>query len=84
MTLDEAIIHCEEAVAEMRKKGGCDGCADEHQQLADWLKELKEFRERESKMTDEELKNKCSEISGTPFDYFKAGYELAKSVDNKE
>lgn len=45
-----------------------------------WLKQY----ERKIEMTDEGLKNKCSEISGTPFDYFKAGYELAKSVDNKE
>lgn len=36
MTIDEAIKHCEEIGL------GCDKCADEHKQLAEWLKELKE------------------------------------------
>ena len=39
MTLDEAIIHCEEKAKE------CSKCGKEHQQLADWLKELKQHRE---------------------------------------
>jgi hypothetical protein len=39
MTLDEAIQHAQE-VADR----GCDQCARDHQQLADWLKELKELR----------------------------------------
>ena len=39
MTLDEAIKHCEEI------SNGCDKCADEHRQLADWLKELKNYRQ---------------------------------------
>lgn len=38
MTLDEAIKHCEE------KANGCDACAEEHKQLAEWLKELKGYR----------------------------------------
>lgn len=28
--------------------------------------------------TEKELQDKCSEISGTPFDYFKAGYNFAQ------
>jgi hypothetical protein len=36
MTLDEAIIHAE-CVAE----SGCDECSQEHAQLAEWLRELK-------------------------------------------
>lgn len=39
MTLDEAIIHAEE-----RAKEDCSNCAKEHQQLAEWLKELKMLR----------------------------------------
>lgn len=35
MTLDEAIIHCEE------KACGTTGCAMEHKQLCEWLKELR-------------------------------------------
>ena len=38
MTLEEAIEHCEE------KAQGCDACAQEHRQLAMWLKELLERR----------------------------------------
>lgn len=44
MTLDEAIQHCQEKVQEQAKKG-CYSCAEEHQQLAEWLKELKDYRE---------------------------------------
>lgn len=39
MTLDEAIKHCED------KSAGCSKCADEHRQLAEWLKELKSLRQ---------------------------------------
>ena len=47
MTLEEAIKHCEEIAEEERSMcvPGCDKCADEHLQLAEWLKELKAFRE---------------------------------------
>ena len=39
MTLDEAIRHAEEVA-----QSGCGECSVDHQQLADWLKELKELR----------------------------------------
>ena len=46
MTLDEAIMHCEE-VADRCFVTDCDEtCESEHRQLAEWLKELKIFRER--------------------------------------
>lgn len=62
MTLEEAIIHCEE-VAEIKRKQAENGdwekgsptecdcleCAEEHRQLAEWLKELRAFRERAPK-----------------------------------
>ncbi len=50
MTLDEAIKHCEEVAEEhtiYNFYGGyesCDECAKEHRQLAEWLRELKEYR----------------------------------------
>ncbi len=58
MNLDEAIKHCEE-VAESKEKQikngdwekdslterNCIKCAEEHIQLAEWLKELKMYRE---------------------------------------
>lgn len=53
MTLDEAIKHAEE-IAELNewfdknclKSIQCKECADEHRQLAEWLKELKQLREQ--------------------------------------
>ena len=57
MTLDEAIKHCQEmvdvnmATSELAEIQGCDNtsrrcyeCAEEHRQLAEWLKELKALR----------------------------------------
>lgn len=56
MTIDEAIRHCEE-VAEQNEKDCekveeglnsddfCDSCASEHRQLAEWLREVKAYRE---------------------------------------
>lgn len=57
MTLDEAIKHAEEVAEEKRKdyeracaynisSEGCLECAEEHRQLAEWLKELKTLREQ--------------------------------------
>lgn len=60
MTLEEAIKHCEEvAEAEeqkykdwrgdyphLKKIDSCLECANEHRQLAQWLRELKELREQ--------------------------------------
>lgn len=52
MTLDEAIKHAKEVAEEHTKYnryGGfesCDECANEHRQLAEWLKELKQLREQ--------------------------------------
>lgn len=59
MTIDEAIKHCEEKAKELYKEADtehncnhkelgqyCFKCAKEHEQLAEWLKELKEFREK--------------------------------------
>ncbi len=43
MTIDEAITHARE-VAEKTKKQGCELCAQEHEQLAKWLEELKRYR----------------------------------------
>ena len=60
MTLDEAIKHCEEKAKKLREKAitdydnnettlsefaNCRECAREHEQLAEWLKELKDYRE---------------------------------------
>ena len=39
MTIDEAIKHAEEK--------RCEKCGEEHRQLAEWLKELKQLRKQE-------------------------------------
>lgn len=53
MTIDEAIKHCEEKAEQLegyaepyRSMGNCEKCAEEHRQLAEWLKELKQLREQ--------------------------------------
>lgn len=45
MTLDEAIIHCEEVADRCAVTDGNRECEDNHRQLAEWLKELKQYRE---------------------------------------
>lgn len=57
MTLDEAIKHAEKVMVENLEKTkdrnasdpiaiNCFECADEHRQLSEWLKELKQLREQ--------------------------------------
>jgi hypothetical protein len=54
MDLESAIQHCKEQVQEQAKRG-CYSCAEEHQQLAEWLKELKAYRSRS------EIPNTCGD-----------------------
>ena len=68
MTLDEAIKHCEEKAEEIRKANEempaecklsedlCE-CAREHEQLAEWLNELRKLKKcRECPLVKEECK----------------------------
>ena len=43
MTLDDAIKHCQKVA----KESDCE-CANEHKQLAEWLKELKKFKQKQT------------------------------------
>lgn len=66
MTIDEAIKHCLE-VAEQKERDSaelidildeldvdaCEECAADHRQLAEWLTELKELREKIKKLEKE-------------------------------
>ena len=59
MTIDEAIAHTREVANEQKRRNGicvqndsecnkfssCLKCAEEHEQLAEWLEELKTYRE---------------------------------------
>ena len=63
MTLDEAIKYCEDIDA-------CDSCKAEHLQLAEWLKELKRYREQPTIEADPVKHGKWEEFDcdygGTP------------------
>lgn len=60
MTIDEAILHAREVVEKSRKirnsavtvqgEKQCIKCAVEHEQLAEWLEELKELRAYKEKI----------------------------------
>lgn len=63
MTIDEAIIHCEEVATRKLKNENnakCVQCGEEHVQLAKWLKELKDYKSRESQ--ERRGENACSFI----------------------
>lgn len=61
MTIDEAIEHAREVSTEQKRRAGicvqndnecdkfsgCLNCAKEHEQLADWLEQLKEYQQLE-------------------------------------
>ena len=45
MTIDEAIVHAREVASrKFDDRVHCIRCAEEHEQLAEWLEELKELR----------------------------------------
>lgn len=70
MNLDEAIKHCIEVAEEHTKYnfyGGyesCDECAKEHRQLAEWLRELKDYKD--ARVGCEYCKHKFREIYERP------------------
>ena len=66
MTLDEAIVHAREVVSEERRSGicvqndsecdkfsTCLKCAEEHEQLAEWLEEQKFIKQWKSDVMEE-------------------------------
>ena len=70
MTIDEAIIHAREVASRKFDDGvHCIKCAEEHEQLAEWLEELKQYRaigtpdkcraavEKQKEIKPKELKN---------------------------
>ena len=64
MTIDEAIKHCEEEAEKYMEYGietECYQCGKEHEQLAEWLKELKHLKE-EVKLMKPDLDSKNAEL----------------------
>ena len=75
MTLDEAIIHAREVASrKFDDRVHCIKCAEEHEQLAEWLEELKSYRASvfSGDMTQQMLKE----------EYCKAIDDFAESVKN--
>lgn len=53
MTLEEAIKHLDESLADPGHNWGCEECKGEHEQLLEWLRELKDLREENKVLTSE-------------------------------
>lgn len=81
MTLEEAILYCEE-VAEINQSiadntdhnnwmdiAKCEKCADEHRQVAEWLRELKQYREQPEIVRCKDCKHGVLD-DGFPHQYF--------------
>ena len=101
MTLDEAIKHAEEVAEEKENEAQdleyskldwkyeanqCSKCAEEHRQLAEWLKELKQLREQTKWiLISEKLPNEFDEVwcSTDSEEIFKATY-LGKMNDGTD
>lgn len=67
MTLDEAIKHCKEEAEKYMEYGietECYQCAKEHEQLAEWLQELRARRLLMDKVCGE-----LAELYGSPCNY---------------
>ena len=75
MTIDEAIAHAREVASrKFDDRVHCIRCAEEHEQLAEWLEELKSYRASvfSGDMTQKMLKE----------EYCKAVDDFAESVKN--
>ena len=99
MTLDEAILHAREVAERNRKQykncpsdrtdiryQTCEECAEEHEQLAEWLEELKSYREHifSGKMTQKMLKeeyNKAIDTFATKIKKYMETTEQATYID---
>lgn len=47
MTLSDAILHLQETLTNPEHEWSCEACREEHEQLLEWLKELKALKEGE-------------------------------------
>ena len=85
MTIDEAIAHARE-VAEYNRKCNensdcidieCERCAEEHEQLAEWLEELKSSRQELNEL------RKYSYVQGLSDGYINAIDDFAEKMNAK-
>ena len=83
MTIDEAITHAKEVSSrKFDDRVHCIRCAEEHEQLAEWLEELKMYKSLAPReLVSEKQKNDRAMEYSKGFDYgFKTGY--AKAIDD--
>lgn len=93
MTLDEAITHAKEVASEQRRRSGicttndskcdkfsnCIKCAEEHEQLATWLEELKCYRNDHG-----DIVSKIAILASDKARFYNCGYVLGyvKAIDD--
>lgn len=76
MTLEEAIKHAEEVAAT-----SCDECREEHEQLAAWLRELKEIKENSIIIPNNSTEWKVAETLIDAVGVFKT-WNGSRKIDN--
>lgn len=92
MTIDEAIAHAREVASrKFDDRVHCISCAEEHEQLAEWLRELKDYRDKNKWVVRidienmDSVKNKIEELSKyAESQYKKAIDECNKKLDELE
>ena len=106
MTIDEAIAHAREVASEQKRRSGacvqndsecdkfstCLKCAEDHEQLAEWLEELKAIKDggipiihgqEELKLHDREIRNKAVDDFANRL-YLKTKSEIDDCADELE
>ena len=94
MSIDEAIAHAREVASEQKRRSGicvqnnsecdkfsaCLKCSEEHEQLAEWLEELKSYRasvfsgDMTQKMLKEEYNKAIDDFAGRLIRYVDCGH----------
>ncbi len=85
MTLDDAIQHAKEVAVTQRNNQYCIKCAEEHEQLAEWLEKLKEYQQLEEQSTVYDVDKVVTELYDKSFERYGnqgMGGELVISLDD--
>ena len=70
MTLDDAIQHAKEVAVTQRNNQYCIKCAEEHEQLAEWLEKLKEYQQLEEQPTVYDVDKVVAELQSKSFERY--------------
>lgn len=85
MTLDDAIQHAKEVAVTQRNNQYCIKCAEEHEQLAEWLEKLKEYQQIEEQPTGYDVDKVVPELQSKSFERYGnqgMGGELVVNLDD--